>query len=374
MQGRHLVHFYHKNPNTRGPVELLLLEVGREWRKAGGSISAYFIADPPDWYAEMLRDAGVAFGAMRVSDKASWRSEIGRIASLEQPDIAHIHFGWHECASLTRRGAVVVRTEHSERAPKRLELLRRLARHVRQRQLAGFIAVSEFLNVQTQRDFLVGPSRVRTIYNGVDQTWFRPRPPLERAFLRQKLFGICDDRVVITQAAWLVGRKRQAMLIEAMPPILAAAPNALLVLAGGGDDEGRLRGLIHDLGLSENVLLLTNDNNVAEIYAASDIATLVSSSEGLGASAVEALAVGLPVLVAPNGGLVEVVEDGISGLLLKDQTAEGVAAALTTLILDPELRNRLGEEALVRVKKLFDMRESAESTVSYYNGLLAKRP
>ena len=134
-----------------------------------------------------------------------------------------------------------------------------------------------------------------------------------------------------------------------------------------------LRNLVAELGLHQRVSLLTEGNNVAEIYAASDAATLVSAGEGLPGSAIEALATGLPVLVAPNGGLVEVVEDEISGLYLHDQTVDGTAAALIRLALDADLRHRLGIAALARAEKVFDIRVCAAKTIAYYEELLLQR-
>lgn len=191
--------------------------------------------------------------------------------------------------------------------------------------------------------------------------------------LRARLFRIRDDRVVITQAAHLNANKRQSMLIKAMPAVLAAAPNTHLVLAGGGGDEGTLRELISDYGLQERVSLLTGDNNVAEIYAASDIATLVSAGEGLPGSAIEAIATALPLLVAPNGGLAEVVDDEVSGIHLHDQSVEGTAAALIRLALDTDLRDRLAKAAVARAQDVFDIRVCAAKTVAYYGELLDQR-
>ena len=143
------------------------------------------------------------------------------------------------------------------------------------------------------------------------------------------------------------------------------------VFVGGAGRQRASSG--HPLGLGERVSLLTLDNNVAEVYAASDVATLVSSAEGLGVSAIEALATGLPVLVAPNGGLVEVVEDEISGLYLHDQTVDGTAAALIRLALDTGLRHRLGKAALARAKDVFEIGVGAAKTIAYYDELLLQR-
>ncbi|KAA1374909.1 glycosyltransferase family 4 protein [Aeromicrobium fastidiosum] len=243
-------------------------------------------------------------------------------------------------------------------------------RHHGQRAVKRFIAVAELINVQTQRDFMVPAAKVVTVHNGVDTEHFRHRPD-ERAALRHELLGIDDDRLVIAQAAFLDARKRQAMLIEAMPTVLLADPRTHLALAGGGDDEPMLRELITSLGLGDNVSLLTGDNDIAALYAASDVATLVSTHEGLPGSAIEALACGLPLLIAPNGGSVEVIEHEVSGLFLHDETVAGTAAALTRLVTDAGLRERLAVAGLERVRERFDIRVTARRTADVHESVLA---
>ncbi|MET0929936.1 MAG: glycosyltransferase family 4 protein [Aeromicrobium sp.] len=373
-----MAHFVMMNPNKRGPVELLFPVLAREWAARGGRTSCWFTATPPEWYATMLDEAGVEHGVIegvtdQVIDKDAWNAAVERDALRRRPDIVHIHHGWHGAAStLLEHGILTVQTEHSGRFPQRLELARRFVRHRGQRAVKRFIAVADFINVQTQRDFAVPADKVVTVHNGVDTEHFRPRPD-DRARLRHDLLGIDDDRLVITQAAFLDARKRQAMLVEAMPEVLLADPRTTLVLAGGGGDEAMLRDLVAALGLTDNVRLLTGDNDVAALYAASDIATLVSTHEGLPGSAIEALSCGLPLLIAPNGGSVEVIEDGVSGLFLHDETVEGTVAALTRLVTDAALRERLSTAGLHRVRKRFDIRVTARRTADVHDAVLAAR-
>ena len=376
VDGRHVAHFVMMNPNKRGPVELLFPVLAREWAARGGRTSCWFTAQPPAWYAAMLDDAGVEHGVIDgvtdgVIDKDAWNAAVERAALDLRPDVVHIHHGWHgSAAALAQQGILTVQTEHSGRFPQRLEPLRRLVRHRGQRAVKRFIAVAEFINVQTQRDFMVPASKVVTVHNGVDTEHFRSRPD-ERAALRHELLGIDDDRLVITQAAFLDARKRQAMLVEAMPAVLLADPRTHLALAGGGGDEPMLRELIASLGLGDNVSLLTGDNDIAALYAASDVATLVSTHEGLPGSAIEALACGLPLLIAPNGGSVEVIEDEVSGLFLHDETVAGTAAALTRLVTDAGLRERLAVAGLERVRERFDIRVTAGRTADVHESVLA---
>ncbi|MFC5678418.1 glycosyltransferase family 4 protein [Aeromicrobium endophyticum] len=373
---KHVAHFVMMNPNKRGPVELLFPVLAREWASRGGRTSCWFSAAPPAWYAEMLDEAGVEHGVIEgvtdeVIDKDAWNAAVERAALRLRPDVVHVHHGWHgSAATLEQHGIGTVQTEHSGRFPQRLELLRRVVRHRGQRSVRRFIAVADFINVQTQRDFMVPASKVVTVHNGVDTEHFRPRPD-DRARLRHDLLGIDDDRPVIVQAAFLDARKRQAMLVGAMPAVLEVEPRAHLVLAGGGTDETMLRELVHSLGVGDHVSLLTGDNDVAALYAAADVATLVSTHEGLPGSAIEALSCGLPLLIAPNGGSVEVIEDEVSGLFLHDETVEGTTAALTRLVTDQALRERLSAAGLQRVRELFDIRVTARRTADVHDDVLA---
>jgi glycosyltransferase involved in cell wall biosynthesis len=350
--------------------------LAREWSARGGRTSCWFSAAPPQWYAEMLDEAGIEHGVIEgvtdeVIDKDAWNTAVERAALRLRPDVVHIHHGWHgSAATLDRHGILTVQTEHSGRFPQRLEALRRIVRHRGQRSVRRFIAVAEFINVQTQRDFMVPADKVVTVHNGVDTQHFRPRPD-DRARLRHELLGIDDDRPVIVQAAFLDARKRQAMLIGAMPALLQVEPRAHLVLAGGGTDEAMLRELVGTLGLHDHVSLLTGDNDVAALYAAADVATLVSTHEGLPGSAIEALSCGLPLLIAPNGGSVEVIEDEVSGLFLHDETIEGTAAALIRLVTDAALRERLSAAGLQRVREHFDIRVTARRTADVHDAVLA---
>lgn len=365
-----VVNIVRMNPNKRGPVELQLVETCRQWTAAGGRFACWFTDPAPPWYQDMFDEAGGTLGVLNdVSDQKSWDREVLRVASAENADIVHLHFAAATTArTLSRSGRVVILTEHMELSRKRLVPLRRAARFLRQRHVDAFIAVSAFVAAQTVREHLTPRAKVHIIMNGVDLARFRPRPT-ERSFLRKDLLGLTDDRVVVTMAAHLVPNKRQSMLLGALAEVLHQGSLIFVVIAGGGPDEAPLRQLASDFGLAEHVLVLTGDNDVASLYAASDVGVLVSVREALGGSAVEAMACGIPVVTTRVGGLQEVAEDGVSGILLEDDTPEGLAAALLTLVEDPGRRTSMGAAARARAETTFDLSGAAQSTCALYRRL-----
>ena len=174
----------------------------------------------------------------------------------------------------------------------------------------------------------------------------------------------------MTIAAHMRPAKRQELAVIAMPVIVAQMPHARLVLAGDGPERQRLGHLIATHGLEHVVQILPGPNDVAALYAASDIAVLPSISEGLPGGGIEAVACGLPLVATPNGGTPEVYEEGISGISARDQTSHGLATALLPLIADPELRRRMGAAARARAERLFAIDRPARETLAVYDELL----
>ena len=354
-------------PDKRGPVELQLLETARQATSGGIEFVAYFRQTVPDWFASEMTAAGASVG---VLDPSRWQDEVLAACERERPDVAHFQFGPHAgMTEASRLGIKVVRTEHSPRAPQSLDRLRVPVRRWRTRRVDLFIAVSEFIAAQTMRDFGVHRNRIRVVLNATDITRFRPRPA-DRDRLRRELFGLTGEEVVITVAANMRPAKRQRLAIMAMPELLRRTRNARLVLAGEGPDRPALQALVREEGLDEAVKFLYGANDVAEIYAASDIALLPSVSEGLPGGGIEALACGLPLVATPNGGTPEVYEDGVSGISVDDQTSRGIARGLLPLITDPARREAMGRAARARAESLFAIGRPAQETLAVYEELL----
>jgi glycosyltransferase involved in cell wall biosynthesis len=126
-----------------------------------------------------------------------------------------------------------------------------------------------------------------------------------------------------------------------------------------------------DLGLGGRVHFLGNRDDVPEILAALDVLVHVPSApEPFGRVVAEAMAVGKPVIAARAGGLPEIVEDEVTGLLVPPGDVAATAAALTRLLRDPALRARLGAAGRRQAEQRFDPGMHAERVMAAYREVL----
>ncbi len=132
-------------------------------------------------------------------------------------------------------------------------------------------------------------------------------------------------------------------LITAFARIAPDLPGAVLLVAGEGPEEERLRALSQALGVSDRVFLMGYLNPVAPFLASLDVFASPSHSETLGKSILEAMALGVPCVCTASGGPDEFVTDGENGLMVPRSDPESLGAAILRLLQDTELASRIGE-------------------------------
>ena len=209
--------------------------------------------------------------------------------------------------------------------------------------------------------------KIRVVHNGVD-------PPASIA-ANPELVAIRDSGPVVCVVSGLRPGKGIETLIDALPAVLSTAPNAKIVIAGGGRERERLRERSERAGVAGSVLMIGEVDDVYGVLAAADLFVSPSWAESFPYSVLEAMALGLPIVATDVGGVGEAVEDEATGLLVPARDAGSLSAAISRLLSEADLAARLGAAASARRRRRFSLKRMIERTLAVYDELaLAGNP
>lgn len=240
---------------------------------------------------------------------------------------------------------------------------RRLLERIRTRAALA-VAVSHEIDEELA-GIGIPAERRRVVLNGVDVERFRPGTPDERGALRAEL-GLGDGPVVVFVGR-LAPEKRVDLLLEVWAKVVAAAPDATLVVIGHGGEEERLHAMA-----PSGVVFLGSVLDPAPVLRAADAFVLPSIAEGLSNALLEAQCSGLAAVVTDVGAARTVVDDGVTGLVVPPDDAAGLLSALESLVGDADLRARMGAAARRRMVELFSIDATAASFLDAYRRLREK--
>ncbi|WP_435011869.1 glycosyltransferase (plasmid) [Tundrisphaera lichenicola] len=280
-----------------------------------------------------------------------------RLASMirrERVDLVHAHqYTPYFYAALARRlcwGPAVLFTEHGRHFPDYPRRKRMLANRFLLARRDRVIGVGGSVREALIRNEGIPAGRIEVIYNGIDLAPFAAGTGRESA-RRELGFGL--DDLVIFMVARLDRLKDHATAVRALDRVAARRPDVQLCLIGDGPERESIRQEVDRRGLGGRVHLLGMRTDVPRLLPAADILLLTSISEGIPLTIIEGMAAGLPVVATRVGGVCEVVDDGVTGLLAAAEDADALAAAILRLAVDPELRHRLGRSGRERAVALF---------------------
>lgn len=226
---------------------------------------------------------------------------------------------------------------------------RRILRHIQNR------STYVIANSQAVRDFLVekdgfDPNLIRVIRNAVDLERFETvRPDRRRLFPHLET----QSQLISVVANMNVEAKGHLDLIRAAAEVSQEFGGAKFLLIGDGGERTRLEAITAELGLSRIVLFLGRRNDVPSVLACSDLFVLPSWAEGLPNSVLEAMAAGLPIVATRVGGIPEVIDNGVSGLLVAPRDPHALAIAVLKILRNEGLAKQLGRSAKERVRLQF---------------------
>ncbi len=209
--------------------------------------------------------------------------------------------------------------------------------------------------------------RIRLVFNGTDLRRFSPDENGDR---RSPRFG----PNMIFACRQLFPRKGIRFLLEAAAQLKPRFPDLKVVLAGDGFERPELARLAADLGIAADVTFLgwVPNTELPPYYRAAAVSVIPSLEEGFGIPAAEAMGCEVAVVASDAGGLPEVVENGVTGLVVPRGDSTALAQAIGSLLADPERRRAMGQAGRARALRLFDWDRSAEQFEQIYHDVAAR--
>jgi glycosyltransferase involved in cell wall biosynthesis len=242
-----------------------------------------------------------------------------------------------------------------------LRLLRIVNRFV-DRIIANSRAVAEHV-IRSER---AAAGKIRVIYNGY--AFERGVDPARPGFRAQ--LGLGERDPIIGMVANLKPLKRHADALHAFALVRGSHPAAHLVLAGTGKLREELQALARDLGIERFVHFLGNPPEVIPVVKHFSVGLLCSESEGFSNALLEYMACGVPPVCTRVGGNVELVREGVDGYLVEVGDVGSLASRIATLLADPALAHRLGENAR-KTAESYTVDKMVDAHLASYSELLS---
>jgi len=185
--------------------------------------------------------------------------------------------------------------------------------------------------------------------------------------------GIPLDAFVVGHVGGLIPLRDQAVIMKALALVAQEIPNAYLVFIGDGPLRNQLEDQVAELGIKGRVLFLGYRDDVPELLAVMDAYVNMARAEGFGIAVVEAMQAGLPVVLANAGALPELIEEGVSGLLVPPGDSAVLARTLARLASDRAWAAQLGDAARQRAASAFSIERYARDFERLYTEVATRR-
>ncbi|MDR0588815.1 MAG: glycosyltransferase [Burkholderiales bacterium] len=304
---------------------------------------------------------------MRGDVDAALYFRLKKIIAAHRPDIVHVH---------SRRGADIF----GGLAAKRLFVPCVLSRRVdnpeskwivryKYRLYDHIIAISDAIRNVLIREG-VPESLVTTVRSAVDPSPYAP--PVDRA-LFCRTFDLPPNAMVVGIVAQLIPRKGHRYLFQAVDDLRHTFPLLRVVCFGQGADDNTLVSNVNARGINDIVRFAGFRADLPKWLGGLTILAHPADAEGLGVSLLQAAAAGVPIIASNAGGLPEAVQDGVTGLLIPPGDVTALKEALTRLLLDPALRERMGAAGKQRILTDFSIDTMIRGNVAVYEKVLKLR-
>jgi glycosyltransferase involved in cell wall biosynthesis len=289
---------------------------------------------------------------------------LSRIIHETRPDIVHLHsrIGADVMGGIAARlaGVPVVHSRRVDNPESRLAVALKYRLHDR------VIAISAGIERVLLSEGLPA-DKLRCVRDAIEITPVVECP--ERDWFHRE-FGLQTGTLTLGVVAQLIQRKGHHVLLEALPEVLARFPQVKVLFFGKGPLETELRNIVERMRLSGQVHLAGFRDDLARVLPCLDILVHPALREGLGVSLLQASCARLPIVASRVGGIPEAVRDGETGLLVEPGNPVDLAQALTRLLGDDALRQRLGQAGRQWVEEAFSADLMVDGNLTVYRELV----
>lgn len=297
---------------------------------------------------------------------AAWR--LSRVVKRLAPDVIHAHDPHGVAMASLALSLGASSTKRDGRAPA-LVASRRVDFHLKgnsfsrwkYRQVDCFIAASEAIRTMLVADG-VDADRTVTVHEGIDIEHVAAAEPVNV----HEAFWLPHHAPVVGNVAALVPHKGQRHLVEAAHLVVREVPDARFIILGEGELREPLERQVREYKLEKHVLLPGFRTDVLGCIKGFDLFAMSSVTEGLGTSLLDAMACSRAIVATRTGGIPEIVEDGVNGVLVPPRDHAAMAKAIVGLLRNAEERGRMGEAGLARVQARFTVERMVAETASVY--------
>ena len=317
---------------------------------------------------ERLRELDIPVTVLAPQDDESTVRELAAYFQRRDIDILHAHLFRAELlgtrAAQEAGTPVVVATAHSSRvrSPADMAALAAVTPSIN-RLIVPSGAIAAKVRAEGR-----GTAEITVVPNGVDLDRFSAHRSSDDTVAVRAALGIPPGAFLIGVVARLEPEKGHRSLLEALPAIIEAVPNAWLVVVGEGSQTDALRAQAGSLPLAarQRVVIAGFQTDVEAVTQALGVAVMPSLREAQGLAVLEAMAARRTVVASAVGGIPETIRDGIDGLLVPPADPPALATAITRLARDARLRDRLAASGRHRVEDRFNADASVRQVEAIY--------
>lgn len=342
--------------DTTGPggAETVFLQVASAVR--GGGWYSLATIPGPGWVEDALIRLKIAYTLVPSQGKFNWRylRDLRRLIVRERVDLVHAHLlspVLYSALATALTGIAVVGTFHGMSDLDPITAQRRAKYGLIRARRVRVVCVSRSLAKRAvARGF--DPETVKVIHNGVAIPEFERG---NRAAVRQAM-GISDDDILVGTIGNIRPAKDYANFMRAAA-IMADEPRFRFAIIGHAAEPlySELLLLRDELNLTNRLAFWGFREDIADVLSAFDVAAVSSLSEGFSLATVQAMAAGRPVVATRSGGPEEIIDDGVTGLLVPVSDPAALAAGIRKVALNPTLRQEVATRAMSAARRRFSL-------------------